>query len=403
MGAVIGSIVAGAGVLASAFWVSRWVQMIRHRESLIWLADEPVDPPEAGWPRLAVLFAARNEAGMVAQATRSILAEDYPALELIAVDDRSTDATGAILDAIAAEDPRLRVVHVHDLPRGWLGKNHALHAGAADLAAEWLLFTDADVVLAPETLRRGIALAARERLDHLAVIPDVVTESEWERIFLAAFSLMFAVHAPPWKVSNPRNKAAAGIGAFNLVRAEAFRAIGGFQHLALSVDDDMRLAQVLKFAGYRTRLAMGHRAFSVRWHVGLRGMVRGLEKNFFAGIDFRLTTVLLAVPAMIVVGMGPHLGLVVGPWWTRALCAAGLGSIAALLGQERGQSGIAWYHALFLPIGTAACMLALVRSTWLTLRRRGVRWRDHFYPLKELRAHVRRRNAWTREVWLSTR
>jgi hypothetical protein len=403
MGSVIGSVVVGTGVLASLFWISRWIQWICHRESLVWLADEPVSPPKGGWPSLAVLFAARNEAGMVERAARSILAEHYPDFHLIAVDDRSSDRTGAILDAIAAEDARLQVVHVNDLPPGWLGKNHALHAGAENVSAEWLLFTDADVILAPETLRRGVALAVRERLDHLSAVPDVVTESEWERIFLATFSLMFAVHAPPWKVSDPRKKAAAGVGAFNLVRAEAFRAVGGFQHLALSVDDDMRLGQVLKFAGYRTRLAMGHRAFAVRWQVGLRGMVLGLEKNFFAGIDFRLITVVLAVPAMFAVGMGPHLGLLVGPWWTRAICAAGLGSIAALLAQERGQSGIAWYHALLLPIGTAACALALIRSTWLTLRRRGVRWRDHFYPLNELRAHVRRRNAWTREVWLSTR
>jgi hypothetical protein len=403
MGTVIGSIVVGSGVLASVFWISRWIQWIYHRESLVWLAEEPVNPPEGGWPSLAVVFAARNEAGMVERAARSMLAQDYPDFRLIAVDDRSTDATGAILDALAAEDARLQVVHVHDLPPGWLGKNHALHAAAADLSVEWILFTDADVIFAPETLRRGVALAVRERLDQLAAAPDVVTESEWERIFLATFSLIFAVHAPPWKVSDPRKKAAVGVGAFNLVRAEAFRAVGGLQHLALSVDDDMRLGQVLKFAGYRTRLAMGHRALAVRWHVGLGGMVRGLEKNFFAGIDFRLITVLLAVPAMFAVGMGPHLGLFFGPWWTRALCAAGLGSIAAILAQERGQSGIAWYHAFFLPIGTTACVLALVRSTWLTLRRRGVRWRDHFYPLHELRAHVRRRNAWTREVWLSTR
>jgi hypothetical protein len=403
MEAAISGIVAGLGGLASVFWISRWVDAIRYRKTIVWLADEPAEPPEGGWPTLAVIFAARNEAGMVECAVRSMLAQDYPSFELIAVDDRSTDATGVILDSIAAEDARLRVVHVRELPSGWLGKNHALQGGAASTSSDWLLFTDADVILAPGTLRRGVALAARAGLDHLAAIPDTITESEWERIFLATFWLMFIVHAPPWKVSDPRSKAAAGIGAFTLVRAEAFRAVGGFRHLALSVDDDIRLGQALKYAGYRTRIVMGRRAFAVRWQVGLRGMVRGLEKNFFAGIDFQLATVLLSVPAMFVVGLGPHLGLFFGPWWTRAICAAGLGSIALLLKRERGQSGIAWYHALTLPLGAAACAFALVRSTWLTLRRRGVRWRDHLYPLDELRAHVRRRNAWAREVWRSTR
>ena len=96
---------------------------------------------------------------MVEQATRSLLAQDYPELALIAVDDRSTDGTGAILDAIAAEDTRLKVLHIEELPAGWLGKTHALHAAAATSSADWLLFTDADVLFVPDTLRRAIALA----------------------------------------------------------------------------------------------------------------------------------------------------------------------------------------------------------------------------------------------------
>jgi cellulose synthase/poly-beta-1,6-N-acetylglucosamine synthase-like glycosyltransferase len=217
------------------------------------------------------------------------------------------------------------------------------------------------------------------------------------------FSLLYNLHSPPWKVSDARSKASAGVGAFTLVRAEAFRAVDGFRHLALSVDDDMRLAQVLKYAGYRSRIVSGRGAYTVRWQVGLWGMIRGLEKNFFAGVDFRLAAAVLGVPAILVVGLGPHLGLFFGPWWTRTICAAGLGSIALLLARERGQGGIAWYHALLLPIGATACAVALARSTWLTLRRRGVRWRDHFYPIDELKAHIRQRNAWTREVWRSTR
>ena len=401
----IGAIVSGVGSFASVFWIFWVLESWRHRAGTLWLEEQTADPPAngRGWPSLALVLAARNEAGGVERAVRSMLAQDYPGLTLIAVDDRSTDDTGPILDRLAAEDERLRIVPIRALPAGWLGKSHALQLAAESSAAEWFLFTDADVILAPKVLRRAVGLAVREGIDHLFAAPDTINESEPERIFMSMFALMFAIHAPPWRVLDPSRRAAAGIGAFNLVRADAFRAVGGYRHISLSIDDDMRLGQALKFAGYRSRVVMGRNAVAVRWQVGLWGMVRGLEKNFFAGLDFRLAAVALGVPAILILGLGPHLGVFFGPWWSRATCAAGIGAIAISLARERRQGGIAWYHALFLPLGAAACALALIRSTWITLRQGGVRWRDHLYPLNELKEHVRRRNAWAREVWRSTR
>ena len=183
------------------------------------------------------------------------------------------------------------------------------------------------------------------------------------------------------------------------VRADAFRAIGGFRRLSLSVDEDMRLGQSLKYAGYRSLVALGMGSVSVRWQVGLGGMIRGLKKNFFAGAGYRLSIVAVAASGMAVIGFAPYLGLFVGPVWARGLGATGIGSIALTLTLMRRPGGVAWYHAFLLPIGAAACIVALMRSAILALNRRGIRSRDHLYPLDELRAHVRRRNEWTREVW----
>jgi glycosyltransferase involved in cell wall biosynthesis len=404
---VIGSLLAGAvailGSFAAVGYIALWAGLLRHRETAVFLKELPAEPPAGGWPSLAVIFAAKDEGAAVERAARSMLALDYPGLEVIAVDDRSADATGAILDALAAEDARLRVFHVRALPPGWLGKSHALQMASEATSAEWILFTDADVLFEPTALLRAVAWAVWSGLDHLIATPDVLTESLGERMFLAMFSLLFAFRAPLWKVANPRSKVALGIGAFNLVRAEAFRAIGGFRRLALSVDEDMRLGEALKFAGYRAGVVLGHQAVLVRWQVGLGGMIRGLEKNSFAGLDFRLTNSAAIITGILALGVLPYLGLFVGSWHTRIVCAAGVGAAALILGAVRGQGGLAWYHALFLPIGALACALSLVRSVWLTLRRGGVRWRDHVYSLDELRAHVRLRNAWLREVWLSTR
>jgi glycosyltransferase involved in cell wall biosynthesis len=402
-GAWVAEVVADAAASGACCWIYLLGMILAHRHSLVWLRDVPAEPPAGAWPTLAVVFAARNEAAAVEPAVRSMLALDYPGVEIIAVDDRSTDGTGETLDALAREDPRLRVVHVRELPAGWLGKTHALQSAAETSAAEWVLFTDADVVLAPDTLRRAVAYACAQWLDFLTATPDNVTDSFGERVFLAWFNLAFAMATPPWRVADRRSKAALGVGAFNLIKAEVFRAVGGFRNVALSVDDDLRLAQAVKFAGYRCGAVLGQGCVSVRWQVGLGGMVRGLEKNFFAALDFRLTLAVVGVLAVVLVGVLPFVGLFVGAWWKRAVCAAGIASATAITALARAQSGVRWYHAMFLPLGALAFTLALVRSVWLTLRRGGVRWRDHHYPIEELTAHVRRRNAWAREVWRSTR
>lgn len=400
----LAALTAGAGVFASLLLIWMGLAFLVHRDAAAWLAEVTPEMPPEGWPDVAIVFAGRNEQAGVEAATRSQLAQDYPALTLIAVDDRSTDQTGAILDAIAREDPRLDVVHVHDLPAGWLGKNHALQRASERVTAPWILFTDADVSLTPTTLRRAVSFAERERLDHLAVTPDAITETTGERLFMAFFQLLFAFHSPPWKVRDRRSKASIGIGAFNLVRAEAFRAIGGLQRLSLSVEEDLRMGEALKFAGYRQALALGRQFVSVRWHTGgVWGIIRGIEKNFFAALKFRLSGAVAGTGAVLLLGLTPHAGLLVGPWWSRAICALGIASVASIFAQARRQSGVAWWHALAMPIASAACSVALLRSTWLTLWRGGVIWREHFYPLAELRTHVRRRDAWLREVWKSTR
>jgi hypothetical protein len=294
------------------------------------------------------------------------------------------------------------VVHVRDLPPGWLGKNHALQSAAEATDAPWLLFTDADVVFAPGVLQKAVAYALSEEADHVTVVPQVPTEHVSERIFLSMFNLMFILHSPPPSVPNPRRRAYMGVGAFNLVRAEAFHAVGGLKRLALSVDDDMRLGQVLKWGGYRARMLAGQGAVVVRWHVGAAAMIRGLEKNFFAGLEFRLAVVLFALAMLVWLGAGPHFGLFFGPWWSRLICAAGIVALGVILQLVGRTSRITWPYALLLPVSAAMCALAVVRSTWFTLRRGGVRWRDHHYPLEELKTHVRRRNAWARELWRST-
>jgi glycosyltransferase involved in cell wall biosynthesis len=387
----------GFAILVSLVWFIQALAVWRNRKQAHWLADLPDALPQGNLPGLTVIFAARDEAAVMERAVRSILAQDYPALRVVAVDDRSSDESGVILNRLAAEDSRLGVVWIRELPEGWLGKTHALHVAARDESSPWLLFTDADVHFAPGALRRAISWAEETGADHVTIVPDFLCEGVGERLFQMIFALAFASRVLGGRVGAQGSRTHLGIGAFNLVRLSAFRGIGGFAHLSLSVDDDNRLAQALKSAGYRGRAMLGKGLVAVRWHTGLGGLIRGLEKNLFALVDFR--TGFAAVVSVLWIGMcAPYVGIWAAPVWIRIICGVGIASIAATLNAIHRQTGIAWYYALVFPAGVFVYLYAFVRSMWLTLWRSGVRWRGSFYPLAELREHVRVRNQWLRSL-----
>lgn len=407
-GEAIGWAVGLAGSVGALGWVAHLAHYARYHRRVIFLTE--VDPPAPAEPpsTVALVVAARDEAGQVEAAVASMLREarSDPSTHVVVVDDRSTDGTGEILDALAAAEPRLQVLHVTELPDGWLGKTHALQVGSespAAWAADWLLFTDADVVFAPGAVRRAVNYAASEGLGHLAVVPEVIARGVGERAFVGLFGLLFSMKVPLGQVADPRRRTSVGIGAFNLVRADAFRGVGGFRHLSLSLDDDMRLGQTLKFAGYSTRLVFGRGLVAVRWQEGVGGLVRGVEKNFFAALLFRVRRVALVSLGLVTLGIAPFVALVVGPWATRVVAGVGLLALLLTMAASGRQSRIgAWYVAT-VPWASVLILVALIRSAALTLRRRGVVWRDSFYPLAALRTHVRYRDAWLREVWRSTR
>ncbi|GAC1635275.1 MAG: hypothetical protein NVS9B14_12310 [Candidatus Acidiferrum sp.] len=203
-------------------------------------------------PKISIIFAARDEEEKLGGAMRTLLAMDYPDLEIIAVDDRSEDATPKILAEQAAKDTRLKVVRVSQLPAGWLGKPHALQKGYEASSGEWLLFTDADVQFAPDTLRRAISLVRERRLDHLTLMCRLEMRGFWEKVVLTFFGMTFHLSTDPQRVANPRSASYVGIGAFQLVKRRAYEAAGTHRKLALEVVDDMKLAKIVRKAGARS-------------------------------------------------------------------------------------------------------------------------------------------------------
>ncbi|MDP2105831.1 MAG: glycosyltransferase family 2 protein, partial [Desulfobulbaceae bacterium] len=262
-------------------------------------------------PRVSLIVAARNEARHIREALQSHLALDYPDYELIVVNDRSEDETGLILDDMAFHQPRLSVIHLDSLPPGWLGKNHALYLGAKQADGDLFLFTDADIVMRPSVLTRAVCLMRDQGLDHLTVSPSITMPTHVLQIFGASFVIFFAMFVRPWKVRDPKSSCHVGIGAFNLIRSDVYRSVGGHEVIRLRPDDDVKLGKIVKQGGYCSDFAFGKDLMSVEWYASVGEVIRGLEKNAFAGCDYRISLVLFGVAFLLVFAVWPYLAVVV--------------------------------------------------------------------------------------------
>jgi hypothetical protein len=351
------------------------------------LADVVRRTPLERAPRISVIAPALNEERNIEAAVRSLAQQDYPDYEIVLVDDRSTDATPRILARLAREIPRLKVVTVRELPSGWLGKNHANMLGARSATGEILLFTDADVMLAPTALDRAVAHMERHGLDHLTASPETVMPGLVNQ-FTLYFGLMFTLYVRPWRARNPRSRAHVGIGAFNMVRAAAYRAVGGHEPIRLRPDDDLKLGKILKRAGFRQDFVAGRGLIEVEWYASWRQVRDGLMKNLYAGAEYRTWLVALGVLSHVLLLALPPFALA----WTDGLAGwLNLGSVALFLWQGVAASrgfGTAWWAGVLLPFLALFGAYLMIRATWLTLRNDGIDWRGTHYPLAALRANV---------------
>ena len=344
-------------------------------------------PGQAEWPSVSIIIPARNEERGIREALRSVLDLDYPELEVIAVDDRSSDRTGAILDEFAAENPRLRVKHIAELPAGWLGKNHALHNAASLARGEFLLFTDADVVMETDVLRRAIASMELEQLDHLAMTPRVVMPGLLLQSFAITFALFFSAFFRPWKARDPRSGAYVGIGAFNLIRASVYQQLGGHGSIAMRPDDDMMLGRIIKRNGFRQDVVDGTDKMLVPWYGSTREMIVGLEKNLFSGVEYRIWVVVCSSLTALLLNAFPFVMVLVTRGAAQVMFGA---SVAILLLASLGAAHrlrVPWMAAFLFPVAILLFIYVQWRAMLLTLSQQGIRWRDTFYPLAELKAN----------------
>jgi glycosyltransferase involved in cell wall biosynthesis len=338
------------------------------------------DPP--GWPRVSMIVTACNEADTLGQAMAGKLADDYPDLEIIVVDDRSTDGTSEIVDSFAG----VRALHVRELPAGWLGKLNAMQRGLEAATGEWILFSDADVVLAPGTIRRAVARCELRHDDFLAVVPAMPTEDLALEIAYSAFRRSVSPGTQARAVEDPKSKTAAGTGSFNLVRRSALERTEGLAFLKLEPADDVALAQMVKRAGGRSSVMSGRELVEVAWYRSLGEMARGFEKSAFGVLGgYRLTQHVLACALLLFSCLAPFVAMARGGWLAFGGLAVLLVDVATSVGINR-----FWrapiVGALFQPLGDLLLVLFMLRAGLVAVARGGVLWRGTLYPLEQLRA-----------------
>ncbi len=340
--------------------------------------------------RVSVIVPARDEAENIEACLRSLLLSKISNLEVIAVNDRSRDETGDVMDRIAAEDSRMTVIHLDELPDGWLGKTHAMHIGAQSAQYEFLLFTDGDVLFEPDAIRLACQCMSDAKVDHLCLMPLLVSGGYWETAFVCYFGVIFVMGTQPWYVNTRMTRLYAGVGAFNLIRKQAYEQFHGHESIRLDVLDDVKLGKLVKRSGFRQDILFAGGLVRVRWQPTAWDAIRGLEKNGFASHDYSVWKLIGSTLVFFILFFVPYGSVflycderIYGFVASFALMHLIYGSVACSIGAD-------WRIVPALPIAALGMLYAFWRSAFVTLRQGGVRWRDTFYPLATLRRHLYR-------------
>ncbi len=377
-------------------WLWQHVEIGRiHREGLRVPIVE-ADNRTSDAPPLTVIVPARNEAGRIGECIESILNESIASMRVIVADDRSEDDTAGAVRVAAGGDQRVRLHRIDTLPRGWLGKSHALWSAAQTAKTEWLLFLDADCRILPGGLRSAMQYALDRRLDFLSLWPRDGSVGFWERVLIPLCGAMIAIWYGSHRVNDPRFDDAFANGQFILVRRDAYLAMGGHAAVRDALIEDIPLARRAKASGLHTHAALGTDVYSVRMYDSLIEVVRGWRR-IYVGVLRNHQIVLCA--GSIVVGSLLPFGLIgaclepvvrgAGGWWTAWLIAGLVHLTALTLASIRffGLARCRLEYLLLYPLSCAGVLTILAAALAQRIRGGTVTWRDTEYRVDASTIH----------------
>lgn len=336
-------------------------------------------------PTVSIIVPACNEEQHIEKGLLSLLEQDYKQLEILVVDDRSTDNTAGVLNGVRERYPLFRIHHINHLPQGWLGKSNALAAGAAMAKGEYLVFTDADVLMEKTVISRAVDYITRNRLDHLTLVFKNISGGWLLNSLILDSGMGLLLLFRPWAAAVETSSAFVGIGAFNMMRKSTYTGIGGHSRIRMHPIDDMMLGKMIKNGGFRQDCLLAYDYLTVPWYPTISAMVKGLQKNMFAVVHYRLWFIPVAVAALVVGTILPVWGLVLGDRAVQSVCLVTVAVRLLVFFQGLRLQGLpAWYLPGAFITPYISCYI-IVRSALLTVVNKGISWRGQHYALKELK------------------
>ena len=348
-----------------------------------------INPHQAeGYPRVSVIVPACNEAATIEPALLSLLNMEYDPLEVIVINDRSTDRTGEILAAIKQKYPQLIIHNISELPEGWLGKNHALQQGALLASGEFLLFTDADIHFEKSTLARAISLMVSEQIDHLSLIfKNIARGLLLNAMMIDAGGGLFFLFKP-WKVNDPKSRNFIGVGAFNLIRKSVYFEVKGHEQIRMHPIDDIMLGKIIKQSGFRQECLAGYDFLQVHWYASPGEMIGGLMKNIFALYNFRVSYVAAAILLICLVTILPFWGIFLTAGITRIFCMLSVATRLFSTACGARLTGSTLWTIPFSLLTPYINIYITLKAMLKTLANGGIDWRGTHYPLNRLKENM---------------
>lgn len=370
-------------VLVNVMWtllvVAAWVGGRDTRFVLPRDPDEATPAPGDDAPKLSLIIPARNEAHVIGAAVRAALAQDWPNLELILIDDNSTDGTADRAREAAAGDPRLRILTGTPLPEGWKGKCWALWQAQQEADGALLLFVDADVQLGPQAARRACQTLLERDLGLLSLWGTWQVESFWERVAMPVVGGFVRGAHPLDRINDPEQPEAFANGQFILVSRVGYDAFGGHEAVRDQVLEDVRIAQVAKGAGLRCGMLLAPDLFRVRMYQNLRDLWLGFVKNFYHGMEQRVGVAVAAATFASTTTLLPWLCLAFALGAQElVLGALALGCVVQMYVFRFMQDGtyrMPRAYGITHPLGTAILVGIILHSAWRGLRGTPTQWK----------------------------
>ena len=370
--------------------IIRWIHNQYHLDIVV----TPVSPPKSA-PMVSVCIPARNEETNIRRCVEAALYQSYPNLEVIVLDDRSTDGTSEILRQIAAQNNKLKIISGSDLPRGWAGKPHALYQAANVARGEWLCFVDADTFLEPNALSSVYAKAVETEADLFTIMTRQILGSFWERTVMPLVMTALSVGFSPRKVNDPQRRDAVANGQFIFIKRRIYDLIGGHERIKDQIVEDKALSENVKWNGHRLVVADGSQVVSTRMYTSLPSMWEGWTKNIYLGLRDHPSLLLLgafgatlALIAALFLPIWPLLGLAWfannGGWMALLVIVESLllwGYLVAVRAVIAREMKIPVWYALLTPLGAGVFAAMMLTSAWRVVSGQGVRWRGRtYYP-----------------------